>query len=163
MKGTSKATEGRETIVEAWRNELCPIVNGIYYASGRVVRLDVDQPASVFEAPSVRIASETSYRDLAEDDATEWTSLTSLGEVIDQKGMNAVVYGEGGFGGDGFVALINRLDDKLAWLAFSDCANPFVSAEIFEDVVVAVNNSGVVWRFPIAAPEQVTTASAIGR
>lgn len=145
------------TISAAWEAETCPIVNAIFFADGRVVQLEVEDASSPSRSAHISPSASTSFETLSADDAVQWTYLTSLGECENTTRGLAVVFGEGGFGGDGFVALLDQATKQLMWLVFLDCSNPFQHAAFDDDAIVATTNTGVLWRFPIQYPEKVTT------
>jgi hypothetical protein len=47
--------------------------------------------------------------------------------------------GEGSWGGDGIVYVIDKLDNQLVWFLFSDSSNPFYIIEIKNDTTVATS------------------------
>ncbi len=77
---------------------------------------------------------------------------------MDRQRNLSVYCGEGGFGGDGYVALVSAESDEPIWIAFFDTSNPFVSVELTADNVIATSNHGNRWSFPIEAPEKVTVS-----
>ncbi len=75
----------------------------------------------------------------------------------DSKSMpNRVSCGEGGWGGEGFVAVSRFEDDYLLWMAFFDVSNPFEKINVRENVISGVTNLGNTWRFPIDNPERLS-------
>lgn len=156
MQTENNEASERASISAAWSAETCPILNGIYFASGRVVLLDLTGGERPPYAPRVSVSAETSFDEVRSRADTQWTYLNALGSREDSSRRLGVIFGEGGFGGDGFVAVVELGTDKLIWLAFFDRSNPFVSGEFEGDVVVVVNNAGMTWRFPMSGPEKVS-------
>lgn len=146
-----------ELLQERWGEGLCPIVNGLIFDDGRVVlcefkraRLDSLQAVD-FKRVGVTTLEET----LGGDDSyftgvTQWCSA----EISDTG--KRVLCGEGGFGGDGFVALTRVDDDHLEWIAFFENSNPFVSVAYTDGYVLAESSYGDRWSFPVTHPEDAT-------
>lgn len=146
-----------DDVQSQWEQGKCPDMNGILFASGKIAWINVSFNTlsggrTIFrlEAPKLMHLS-----DLAREGDLRWVRLLPLDEVIEERRQIRVVCGEGGFGGDGFVA-VTDLGNQLQWIAFFDCANPFESAELGDGEVVAKTNLRNTWRFPLDSPERVT-------
>jgi hypothetical protein len=141
-------------ILSGWREESCPILNGIFFPDDRVIRLDVTEDLSG-GPPVVRARKPATLGQAALGEPIQWTRIGIVSETY-YADLNAwVVAGGGGFGGDGFAALLKGASRDLEWLAFLDCSNPFEEVRIEGQAVFAVSNLGMEWRFPIADPEKV--------
>jgi len=88
--------------------------------------------------------------------ALEFTTITEMiDETATDAGRNLRAYcGEGGFGGDGFVALCWADTDKPIWIAFFETSNPFVSVSLHANCVVAQTTLDRKWTFPLEEPEK---------
>lgn len=132
-------------LMDRWREEQVPIVNGIIFPDGAVRPVDpVDAPRSlplrlhIHENRLVRL-----------DNETPWTGFNRLADATDADlGLTAVV-GECGYGGDGCIALFEGDGTRIRWLAFFDFSNPFEWVSFQAQQVVARNNLGELWRIPI--------------
>lgn len=141
------------SVLHGWSEGRCPILNGVFYPDDTVVPLDVEEHEDG-SPPDVRARDAVSLNEVA--GPVEWTSLGVLAEAS-VPGLDArVAVGQGGMGGDGFVALLVGAEGKLEWLAFFDCSNPFEEVRVEGRDVLAVSNLGVEWRFPVTHPEAVT-------
>jgi hypothetical protein len=140
-------------VVSGWMDEKCPIVNGILYPDDTVIRLaidvGIDQAASV---PQVKPMGKTTLGDLVGETPLQWTYLNKLCEWESKDKGVRLLGGEGGFGEDGFVALL-RPNGDLVWLFFCDCSNPFTDVALTDNVVLAKSTTGLLWQFPVVQPE----------
>jgi len=152
-----------EIIQEKWRDEECPLIDGITFGSGEIVAFECRTLAGkggidVQVRPLIRGPIESAL-ELCPD--LWWASLVTLGEVqIADMGL-VLSCGEGSRGGDGFVAVSHRESGDLEWVAFFQSSNPFASVALEEGEggrksVRAVSTHGHVWKFPIDRPERVT-------
>jgi hypothetical protein len=152
---TELSTPIDSQISEAWKEERCPIVNGIFRPDDSVSRLMRDGNLENGDPVTLRVADQTTVSELERSGGLEWTYLTQLCEFRATSSRYVAVGGEGGMGSDGFVALLEH-DVKLLWLAFFDWSNPFTEVSIKDTVVTAVSSLDTIWRFPVDAPEAVT-------
>jgi NAD(P)H-hydrate repair Nnr-like enzyme with NAD(P)H-hydrate epimerase domain len=78
-------------------------------------------------------------------------------ETVTDLARNLRAYcGQGGFGGDGFVALCQADTDDPLWVAFFESSNPFVSVSLLANSVVGKTTLDRKWTFPIENPERCT-------
>lgn len=144
---------------ERWSGGACPIINGIAFPSGVVRWLNVEEEIGSEQTTIVlEPASPTSLLELQQEGSLDWTQCTQLHEWSDQSLGLGVSCGEGGLGADGFVAVFNLDANKLIWLAFFECSNPFVGSRIEDDAVYAETTHGHKWVFPLESPERVTVS-----
>ncbi|MEH6420862.1 hypothetical protein [Pseudomonas sp. CGJS7] len=134
-------------LVKYWQEERIPILNGIIFPDGAVWPVHpVDAPR---DSPLRLRIREDEQATLGDD--TEWTSCSPLMEAANiDLGLKAVV-GECGMGGDGYVALLENLGNRIRWIAFFDFSNPFEHVSLEVNQVVAKNNLGESWIIPIEA------------
>lgn len=150
--------ENIESIVQtAWKDESCPIINGIVFGTGLVKPLNVDFTHDT-KGPryELSVGENTDVGILKKSNLLEWTYITQLFERVDDKRGIRLSCGEGGMGADGFVAVSKIQDDHLIWIAFFDCSNPFIKVDIYENMVVGVTTLDNAWSFPFDTPEKVT-------
>ena len=145
-------------IVRGWTKRECPIVNGILYADDSLVRLEIQLASETGCPVAIRGATAATLKDVEDNEGLRWTSISELCEARAPAEDMITVAGEGGFGEDGFVALLNQSGD-LSWIAFFDCSNPFVKVSLTEVEVRATSNTGQVWTFPVLRPDTVTLTS----
>jgi hypothetical protein len=135
---------------QAWEQRWCPVVNGVLFPDGSAVAVEARPAAGGPPAVGPR----TPLAQLAAG-GLRWTTLGPLTRTFspDRKLLAAV--GEGGLGGDGFVALMTGPMGALVWLAFFDDSTAFEAVRFDGDSVAARTADGREWRFPVAAPERV--------
>ncbi len=148
--------ETSESIIQAaWRDERCPIMNGIVWGSGSMRLFDMEFSYDS-NAYKYTILEEvvTDVAVLKEKGELDWTYLIQLAELNRVEEGIRLSCGEAGWGGDGFVAVSRIEDDYLLWMAFFDVSNPFEKINVRENVISGVTNLGNTWRFPIDNPER---------
>lgn len=142
-----------------WRRQRLPLIPGVFQADGRIVKLDVKSralPEPGRFAFDVSVSGETTLADLGRA-PEELGNMTMLQRTVTDMNRNLSAYcGEGSWGGDGYIALVQADSNQPIWIAYFDESNPFVSVELSADCVIAVSNHGNRWSFPINAPEKVT-------
>ncbi|MGC4064588.1 MAG: hypothetical protein QM784_08080 [Polyangiaceae bacterium] len=141
-------------IYRAWQEERCPIVNGIFRPDDSVSRLTLEIDSVNRNFATLKLMERTTLSAIERTSEVEWTYLTQLCEFKSITSHYVAIGGEGGFGSDGFVALLER-DLRLLWLAFFDWSNPFTKVSVEDAVVTATSSLDAIWRFPVDAPELV--------
>lgn len=140
-----------------WRDEEVPIINGIAFASGRVAWINHEENDTPGEPPfTLEAGPVLTLDELAEDPDFGWTSVVPNLEVRRSDGRWSAATGEGGMGGDGFVAVFQGAFETLLWVAFFEDINPFDQLSFSEDALIATTSLGHEWHFPLDAPEKVT-------
>jgi hypothetical protein len=135
---------------QAWEQRWCPVVNGVLFPDGSAVPVEVrpaggGAPTAGSRAPLAQLAA----------GGLRWTTLGPLTRAFSPDRTFLAAAGEGGLGGDGFVALMTGPMADLVWLAFFDDSTAFDAVRFDGDCVVARTADGREWRFPLAAPERV--------
>lgn len=144
------SNQGELLVQSLWEQQMCPIVNGIVFGDGKIVELDKEKSGGKQEL--FRVVNITDIKSFVDERGDYWTAITQLCEFeLPQRNL-IVRGGEGGFGGDGFVALSRISDSDLIWIAFFDYANPFIEVSMKGDLVVATSTLEYIWQFPIAEP-----------
>jgi len=145
-----------EQIIQTqWQRWMCPIFSGIVYGDGTIVQVEMQRSEPLTQI--ARVMHRSGIGEFVKNHPDDWTELISLCEVTVPERDYRLVAGEGGFGGDGFVALARNSDNHLIWIAFFDNSNPFIEVSINKDFtgIQGKTNLGTVWRFPIDRPENV--------
>jgi hypothetical protein len=144
-----------EKIVDFIEHLECPIVDGIIYPDNTIQLCDVDiswkKPAEF----KVQMLSVTSIDNLEKEGKLGWASCYISDEYIDEIHSIKVVCGETSWGGDGFVAVTN-LKEKLIWIAFFGCSNPFCKVTIAGTQIIALSTYECEWRFDIDNPSRIS-------
>lgn len=152
---TESTTQTSHRILEGWDDERCPILCGIFRPDDSVSMVKVETDSSSGNPIRLRVINHSTVNDLERLKPLDWTYLTQLCEAHSPSMGRSAVAGEGGYGGDGFVALLNERKELL-WLAFFDCSNPFTKLTIVDQQVVAFSSLGNEWRFLFESPETAT-------
>ena len=137
-------------ITTLWRNEQCPITNGIYYASGEVTEMHIDESHT-----SVVIGQRTTLNEILTK-APEYLSAINIFTEVEfaRDGVSYNAHAGGGsYGSDGFVCLTQN--NTVAWIAFFD-SNEFMVMKYKNYHLHAVNNCRSEWVFQIDAPEKIS-------
>jgi len=128
----------------------CRAEDGIYFADGRVVMLEVvDEVAHVHES--------TTLSELCDDAPDDWIGLESAVRVL--AGEYVVVGGGTGWEAEGWVALLAANDDAFMWLVKLEGGEAVTSVRRDGDAIVARSEAYpfvVEWIIPIAEPEKIT-------
>ena len=134
-----------------WDKNECPILNGVMFADGFVEHVKPhDQPRPV-GTMSLTCQERTSI---------DYQAKLPVAGVIpscraeDRSTGIVAIGGEGGMGSDGFVA-VTDFANRLQWIAFFDFSNPFVSVGFRNGEVIAENNLGERWHFPLSSPSRI--------
>ena len=140
-----------------WENDLCPIINGIIYANGTIKILN----------PKTNMKNEYEYLpdfcgvmtiyEMSQKSEIQYTNIMKR-QPIEVNAFNLLIYcGEGSWGGEGFVAVCERLgsSEKLNWIAYFDYSNPMERIEYQNNKIIAYSILGRKWVFDIENPEKV--------
>lgn len=128
----------------------CRAEDGIYFADGRVVILEV-------EGGAVHVHETTSLSALCDDAPEDWIGLESAARVV--AGEHVITAGGTYWEAEGWVALHAAGDDALIWLVKLEGVDPVTEVRREGDTVVARSEAypfTVEWRIPIADPERLT-------
>lgn len=137
---------------QQWMNEHCPMINGIIFPSGYVQEIHAAYLKDSYDFHLEKGGNVS----LSDGDDLDWVVITTLAECCLPGTHQKVVCGETGWGGDGFLALVDSELAVFKWLAFFDFSNPFVQVDVNEGVVLARTNLDHLWSFPIEQPENVS-------
>jgi hypothetical protein len=123
-----------KNIIEEWKNEMIPIVNGIVLPGGQFWPVQpMDLPRVLPIEIEIKKKSEAAI-----SDATQWTGIIATAETVNESGQLKAIVGECGQGGDGFVALLDHENsDQLKWIAFFNFSNPFCSVSFDGEEIVS--------------------------
>ena len=139
-------------ILDFLKYQECPSINGIIFPNEKInpIRLNVNWgPPIKYEIEKLR---ETSLKEIEIKGELFWNDCSILCEYeYDLMNIKAIG-GEGDYGSDGFVAVINLLTDELMWIAFFELSNPFNKIKIEEGFVLAYSTLNCLWRFPLSSP-----------
>jgi len=133
----------------------CPLVNGIIFPNGVIKLLDVNVEWSPKLIYTIKKSEETSIKALEKIGHLQWNDCAILTKLSDEKKNIVVIAGEGDYGSDGFVSVIDLYSRKLIWLAFFNCSNPFEKLEIKNDELLVKSTNGCLWKFNILDPVNI--------
>lgn len=89
-------------------------------------------------------------------DGAGWVSVGPIASCEDGARNIWIEVGNGGFGGDGYIAAFALDTRALRWTLFSDDSNPFVRVGLTRDRIVALTELGINWTIPIENPLEIT-------
>lgn len=64
--------------------------------------------------------------------------------------VNGIMYGDGSWGGDGFILAVTPDSEQLLWLASFEESNPFIRISCEDHFLYVTNNLYEVWRLDIS-------------
>jgi hypothetical protein len=74
-------------------------------------------------------------------------SCTDVYKKIEYKNY-VIHYGEGSYGGDGFIAVIDK-NNKIKWIMFHEYINPIEKVEVGNNKIIGINNNNIKYEFEI--------------
>ncbi len=131
-----------------------PNVSGIIFPDGLIQLVAVSSDRGTPLGFQAQLDGTTTTETLESQGKLSWSDGAILGRTVSGDGIFEAVCGEGDYGSDGFVALVNTATKKLVWLAAFNCSNPFNFVSFKEDCLCAESNLGNVWSFPLSDPSQ---------
>ena len=156
-------TNAGKIIVSAWEDETCPLMNAIFFSDDRLRLITpISRPASQGIASAVDVGEILNILDVTQSQRLRVTSLVRLHVASSQKTELKCECGEGGFGGDGYIAVMRQGGD-LMWLLFTDFSNPFIYVEFDGAYVRAKNSYGLTWVIEICDPKHVEITAVTTR
>lgn len=132
-----------------------PSLNGIIFSNGIIKILDVKNEWSPQIKYSIKEKNETSIEELNINGYLQWNDCAVMTELTDKIESINVIAGEGDYGSDGFVGVIDLNSKKLIWLAFFNCSNPFNELEIKAGRIYARSTNGCIWKFKLKNPVDI--------
>ncbi len=129
-----------------------PSLNGIIFPDGLVKMLEIKVEWFPKINYHIRIQEESSIDILEAKGTLYWNDCAVMVSLIDERISVEVVAGEGDYGSDGFVGVVDLKSKRLIWLAFFNCSNPFNRLEIKNKELFATSTNGCLWKFKIENP-----------
>ena len=142
---------------EKWRSGFLPSIDGVGWPTSDVFLVNVG-----FESQNGRYvlergkAAPATLADITAVREIRWQHAGPSCECTNMEGRLRAIGGEGAWGGDGFVAVVSAHTGELVWYAFFESSNPFEQVRFEGDVLVATNNLGDEFRFPLDSPASFT-------
>jgi hypothetical protein len=142
----SATTQGKamSEIAKRWITEECHTEDGIYFGDDTFIPLQENTP----QLPRRTIT------ELLSCEPDNWSAIM-IGAPLTSSSNYLVYGGETSWEGAGFLALVRASDRSLIWLLHSSTSEPFRSASIIGDLIVAESYEypmGYRWEIPIDAP-----------
>jgi hypothetical protein len=134
----------------------CPSINGIVYPNNTIQLFDVDVNWGPPINYKVSVGSKTSIETLDSIGALWWNSCAILIKTFVELNSIEIIAGEGDYGSDGFIAVIDSITKKTIWIAFLKCSNPFYKIEFKDDKISATSTIGCTWCFLLNNPVNCT-------
>ncbi|HVD98413.1 MAG TPA: hypothetical protein VNB90_09435 [Cytophagaceae bacterium] len=130
----------------------CPSVDGIIFPDETVQLLSVKVDWGLPINYTINMASKTSIKILNDKGELHWNSCAILVRLINQKYSIEIIAGEGDYGSDGFVGIMDFATKKMIWIAFFNNSNPFEEVKVIDEEIYAKSTLGCIWRFKIKNP-----------
>ena len=130
----------------------CPSINGIIFPDETVQIIDIEVD---WESPinyTIKKISKSSINALSSKGNLNWNDCAIIVNYVDKKHSIEIIAGEGDYGSDGFVGVIDLDSRKLIWLAFFNCSNPFNEIEVVDEEIYAKSTNDCLWKFKIKEP-----------
>ncbi|MFT6501171.1 MAG: hypothetical protein ACJASQ_001283 [Crocinitomicaceae bacterium] len=136
---------------ELWKEEKCPLVDGVLFDDGTVLEF------SVTDSPSGRLLFDVKRKtDIKEILGPELDNYTHLYHSRLNKihGPHRYMAGEGSWGGDGYVACLDLKTNAVLWVFTSDKINPIVGLDFSNGRIMATNNWSTLFSIDINYSDQ---------
>lgn len=143
------------TIMKRWLSEQCRIEDGIFFSDDTYIPLvgNVPQPPRRSISP------------LLANSPDDWSSI-HVEQLAALPGYK-VFGGDTSWEGAGFIALVRESDGSLIWLLHSEQSEPFRSASIDGELIVALSREDGLqnplytfrWAIPVTAPWLLTVVA----
>jgi hypothetical protein len=130
----------------------CPSLDGVIFPDETIQLLNVKVVWGLPINYIISIAAKTSIKILNNKGDLRWNSCAILVRLIDEKHSIEIIAGEGDYGSDGFVGVIDFASKKMIWIAFFNNSNPFGEVKIVDEEIHAKSTLGCIWRFKIKNP-----------
>lgn len=145
-------------IQNLWLDMKCPIINGVIYGNGVITKLNMDSSPSINKTPHLHIVGITDVEKYVNECGERFVEIDELCCWEIEATQCKAIGGEGGMGGDGFIALVRNVDNYLLWLAFFDDSNPFIKVLYDEErsIIQGITSHNHLWEFSVDSPELVT-------
>lgn len=108
----------------------CPCDNSIIYANGEIDYIG-------FSNGNLSILSKSSIEDYFTSEPEGWFVTTCSCETD----LYRICGGEGSYGADGILYVIDKHTNEPLWFLFLDFINPIESIEVEGDIIKAYNNN----------------------
>lgn len=136
-------------------HQKCPGINGISYPNGDVQLIDITVDWKYPVLYEIKLGLKTSIAELERENKLSWNDCVICDQIVTEEPEIEILCGEGNLGADGFIAVINA-SDKLDWVAFFDCSNPFLKLAFKEGIIYAESSLGHIWKLPLQSPHYLT-------
>ncbi|TFF39194.1 hypothetical protein [Mucilaginibacter psychrotolerans] len=136
-------------------HQSCPVVDGIVFSDATIQLFEVSAtwaPRYKFE---IQKAAITSIAELEAKGELYWAGCGILDNYTANERALKVVCGEGSYGNDGFIAVINLATWHTMWIAYFTSSNPFCKVSLEQDQVVAMSTYDCIWKFDLNKPANV--------
>jgi len=129
-----------------------PIINSFTFANGDMLVL---QSHFIGEEYKIRVLCKSTISSYFDYNEADYVSSFSVPVQVENE-KYSVFAGEGSWGGDGIIFVIDKIKNQPVWFLFLDNSNPF-NKIIFEgsDVIIAHSSSNVKLKIPIDEPFKI--------
>jgi hypothetical protein len=147
-------TDKTKQYIDRLVNELeVPIINSLIFPNGDLLVLD-HTIIGQRERHIVNVLCKSTIESYFE--YNDFDSISSCYTNNSYENEDFIAYaGEGSWGDEGIIYVIEKRNNQLVWFFFSNCSNPFQSVEIKNDEIVAISTLDECWKIPIHSPEKM--------
>jgi hypothetical protein len=135
----------------------CPTIDGIIFQDETIQLFNVKADRGPYRF-NIKTADKTTISALKEKGNLSWNSCAIMTTLIDSNHSIQIVAGEGNWGSDGFVGVIDLKSKKLIWLAFFTSSNPFDKLKIVNDEIHATSTLDCTWKFKLKNPINISVS-----
>jgi hypothetical protein len=134
------------SINELWKNEECPLVDGVIFNDGTVIEFSTTNSLSgglIFD-----VKRKTDLKEILQNNPDNYKCLYhSALEKIHES--NRYTAGEGSWGGDGYIACLDLKTNDVLWIFTSDKINPIIDLDFSNGKIIAKNNNNSVFSIEV--------------
>jgi len=146
-----------QQFLERWRQGETLHVDGITFASGRVVLLSTATVSEHGEPKCVASPlADSTIASVLSRNPDAWVAITPMTATLDWEPEVRICCGEGAMGNEGFIAATSADLRTPIWVLFSTCSNPFTELRRAGADILADAGYDQTWRIPFANPERFT-------
>jgi hypothetical protein len=155
LNSDTSMISANKKLIDFKNHQRCPGINSICYSNGEVQLIDIIVDWKHPVVYEIHLGIKTSIAELERENKLSWNDCVIRDQIITDEPKVEILCGEGNLGADGFIAVINA-SDKLDWVAFFDCSNPFVKLAFKDGVIYAESSLGHTWKLPLLSPHNLT-------
>ncbi len=128
-----------------------PLINAIFYDDGKILVIDSYYVGEIFELRILCESNINSFFLFNEIDDVSNFDITCTRDYDRYR----IACGEGSYGSDGIICVVDIIKHKLLWVIYLNNSNPFNEIDYICEEVIASSTKGFKLIIPIKAPEKL--------